>query len=134
MIELKSSIFVISNKCVCVVCVCVCVQLCPMLVTLQTVAHQALMSMGFSRQEYWSEQPFPSPGHLPDSEIKPVTLESPALAGRFFTNSTTLEDLNFKNKKYYMKTKKTRNLCIEELNTPLSVQAISSGKKRQAKI
>ena len=47
-----------------------------------TVAHQAPMSMGFSRQEYWSGLPFPSPGDLPDPGIKPG---SPALAGGFFT-------------------------------------------------
>ena len=40
------------------------------------VAHQAPLSMGFSRQEYWSELPFPSPGDLPDPGIKP---RSPAL-------------------------------------------------------
>ena len=51
-------------------------------VTLWTVARQASPSMGFSRQEYWSRLPFPSPGDIPDPEIKPV---SPALAGRFFT-------------------------------------------------
>ena len=43
---------------------------------------QALLSMGFPRQEYWSRFPFPSPGDLPDPVIKP---ETPALAGRFFT-------------------------------------------------
>jgi len=48
-------------------------------VTPWTVAHQALLSMEFPRQEYWSELPFPSPGHLPDPGIK---LASPALAGR----------------------------------------------------
>ena len=47
-----------------------------------TVAHQALSSTGFSRQEYWSGMPFPSPGDLPDPEIEPMF---PALAGRFFT-------------------------------------------------
>ena len=36
-----------------------------------TVAHQALPSMGFSRKEYWSGLPFPSPGDLPNPEIKP---------------------------------------------------------------
>ena len=41
-----------------------------------TVAHQAPPSMGFSRQEYWSGLPFPSPGDLPDPEIEP---RSPAL-------------------------------------------------------
>ena len=39
--------------------------------TLWTEAYQAPLSMGFSRQEYWSELPFPSPGHLPDPGIKP---------------------------------------------------------------
>ena len=41
-----------------------------------TVAYQALLSMGFSRQEYWSELPFPSPEDLPGPEIEP---RSPAL-------------------------------------------------------
>ena len=43
-------------------------------VTPGTVAHQAPLSMGFSKQEYWSGLPFPSPGHLPDSSIKPWSL------------------------------------------------------------
>ena len=50
-----------------------------------TIAHQAPLSMGFSRQEHWSGLPFPSPGDLPDPGIKSVSLVSPALAGRFFT-------------------------------------------------
>ena len=41
-----------------------------------TVAHHAPLSMEFSRQEYWSELPFPSPGDLPDPRIEP---QSPAL-------------------------------------------------------
>ena len=44
-----------------------------------TVAHQVPLSMGFSRQEYWSGLPFPSPGDLPDPGIKPG---SPALQAR----------------------------------------------------
>ena len=64
------------------------VQLCA---TLWTVAHQALLSMGVSRQEYWSGLPCPPPGDLPDPGIKPESLMSPALAGRFFTASTTWE-------------------------------------------
>ena len=51
-------------------------------VTPQTVAHQASLSMGLSRQEYWSGQPFPPTGALPDPGIKPT---SAALAGGFFT-------------------------------------------------
>ena len=45
-------------------------------VTPCTVAHQGPLSMEFSRQEYWSELPFPSPGYLPDPGIEP---RSPAL-------------------------------------------------------
>ena len=43
--------------------------------------------MDFSRQEYWSGLPFPSPGDLPDPGIEPVSPMSPALAGGFFTTS-----------------------------------------------
>jgi len=49
------------------------------------VAHQAPLYMEFSRQEYWSGLPFPTPGDLPDPRIEPVYLASPAMAGRFFT-------------------------------------------------
>ena len=50
--------------------------------TPRTVASQAPLSMGFSRQEYWSELTFPSSGDLPDPGIEPRSL---ALAGGFFT-------------------------------------------------
>ena len=65
--------------------------LCPNLMTLWTVAHEALLSMGFSMQEYWSGFSCPPPGDLPDPGIEPKSLMSPALAGRFFTTSTTQE-------------------------------------------
>ena len=58
---------------------------------LRPVAHQAPLSMEFSRQEYWSGWPYPPPGDLPDPGIKLVSLMSHALAGGFFTNSTTRE-------------------------------------------
>ena len=45
-------------------------KLCPALATPWTVAHQAPLSMEFSRQEYWSGLPFPSPGYLPDPGIE----------------------------------------------------------------
>ena len=54
-------------------------------VTPWTVAHQAPLSMGFSRQEYWSGLPFPPPGDLPDPGIEPTSSASLALAGGFFT-------------------------------------------------
>ena len=59
--------------------------------TLWTVARQAPPSMGFSRQEHWGGLPFPPPGDLPDPEIEPASLRSPALTGRFFTTSATWE-------------------------------------------
>ena len=54
-----------------------------------TVAHRLPLSMGFSRQEYWSGLPCPPPGDLPNPGIK--SLVSPVLAGVFFTISDTWE-------------------------------------------
>ena len=62
-------------------------------VTPRTVAHQAPLSMGFSRQEYWRGLPSPPPGDLLDSGIEPESLMSPALAGKCFTISTTWKAL-----------------------------------------
>ena len=56
------------------------------------VAHQSPMSMEFSRQESWSGLPFLSLGDLSDPGMEPGSLMSLALAGRFFTTSTTQED------------------------------------------
>ena len=50
-----------------------------------TVAHQAPLSMGFPRQEYWSRLPFPPPGDLPSPGTEPVSPVSLTLAGRLFT-------------------------------------------------
>ena len=68
-------------------------QMCLTLTTLWTVARQAPLSRGFSMQEYWNGLPCPSPGDLPNLGIKPTSLMSPALAGRFFTTSATWETL-----------------------------------------
>ena len=57
----------------------------PLCGTPWAIAHQAPLTMGFSRQEYWRGLPFPSPGDLPNPRIEPTSLMSPALAGRFFT-------------------------------------------------
>ena len=54
----------------------------PTLMIPWAVAHQAPLSMGFPRQEYWSRLPSPFPGDLPNPGIKPMSL---VLAGRFFT-------------------------------------------------
>ena len=61
-------------------------------VTSWTIAHQAPLSMGFSRQENWSGLPGPPPGNLPNPGTKLVSL-SPALAGRIFATSATWEAL-----------------------------------------
>ena len=63
----------------------------PLFVTPWTVARQAPLSVGLSRQESWCGLPFPSPGKLPDPGIKPTSLLSPALIGMFFTPSATRE-------------------------------------------
>ena len=47
--------------------------------------HEAPLSVGFSRQEYWSKLPCPPPEDLPDPGIEPMAAEATALAGRFFT-------------------------------------------------
>ena len=61
-----------------------------------TVARQAPLSTGFPRQEYWRELPFPPPEDLPDPGIEPRSLMSSALAGGFFTTSTTWEALQIR--------------------------------------
>ena len=60
-------------------------------VTPRAAAHQAPLSMGFSRQEAWSGLPCPPPGDLPNPGIKPAPLTSPALAGVFSTAGATWE-------------------------------------------
>ena len=56
-----------------------------------TVTHQAPLSMGFSRQGCWSGLPCPPSGDLLDPGVEPVSLMFPALAGRFFTTSSTCD-------------------------------------------
>ena len=52
-----------------------------------TATCQASLSMGFSRQEYWSRLPIPTPGDLPNPGIEPVSLASPALVDWFYTTA-----------------------------------------------
>ena len=54
-------------------------------VSLWAAAHQAPLSIGFSRQEYWSRSPFPSPEDLPDPGTEPTSPASPALQADSFT-------------------------------------------------
>ena len=68
------------------VCTLSCFSRIRLFATVWTVACEVPLSMGFSRQEYWSGWPLPPPGHLPDRGTEPA---SPALAVGFFTTSTT---------------------------------------------
>ena len=72
-------------------CACVLSRLSPVQLfqTLWAVAHQAPLSTGFSRQEYWNGLPFLPPRDLPNPGVEPESLTSPALASRVFTTSTT---------------------------------------------
>ena len=69
---------------------------------LWAVAHQAPLSMGFSRQEYWSGLPCSSPGDLPNPGIELPFLTYPALAGGFFTTNATWKAQIFLNKPHVL--------------------------------
>ena len=84
-----------------VVCVYISMEYCPCVLScfclfemLWTVAHQAPQLMGFSRQGYWSGWPCSPPEDLTNPGTEPVSLMSPALAGRFFTTTAILEPQN----------------------------------------
>ena len=72
-------------------CICKSLQSCPTLGDPMDYGPSGSSSMGFSRQEYWSGLSCPSSRDLPKPRIKPASLLSPAVAGRFFTTSTTWE-------------------------------------------
>ena len=74
------------------VCVLSCFSCVQLFATLWTIACQGPLSMGFARREYCGGLPCTPPGDLPDPGIEPAFLTSPALAGGFFTTSTTLEE------------------------------------------
>ena len=95
--------------------------------TLWTVACQAPLSVGSSRQGFWSGLPCPPPGDLPNPGIKRASLVSPALAGGFFTASTTwltcmVEWLPFKSSEHPSshvdtKKKKENKFCVCDKNS-----------------
>ena len=66
-------------------CVFVVTQSCPTLCNPMDYSPKGPLSMGFSRQECWNGLPFPPPGDLPNPGTEPMSLESPALAGGYFT-------------------------------------------------
>ena len=77
--------------------VCLCIISCSVMSnsSVSPWTHQASLSMGFSRQDYWSGLLFPPSGDLPDPGIKPTSYVSPVLAGEFFTAETPGKPINF---------------------------------------
>ena len=65
--------------------------------------------MGFSRQEYWSELPFPPPGDLPDPAMESTSLMSPTLADHFFTTSATWEAHSYR---YLLQISTCKTVCF----------------------
>ena len=96
----RQSLISFLYLCVCV-CVCMCMHACalshfnhiPLFVTLWTVACQALLSMGFSRQEYWNGWLCCPPGALPDPGMEPTSLVS-CIGRQLLTTSATWEALS----------------------------------------
>ena len=72
-------------------CVLSCFSRVLLLATPWTVARQNPLSMGFSKQEYWTGLPYPTPRGLPNRGIEPSSLRSPTLTAGSFTNSITSE-------------------------------------------
>ena len=85
---LKNWLSLVLYKCLVVSQMLSCVWL---FATPWTVAHQAPLSMKFSRQEYWSGLPFSLPGDLPNPGVKPMSLTSPASAGGFLLARCVLD-------------------------------------------
>ena len=88
------------------------------------VAHQAPLSMGFSRQEFWSGLPCPSPRDLPYPRIEPWSLRSPALADIFFTTSTNKE-------MYFLKTLCSRVYVRETSKYKLRLKKKNKSKRER---
>ena len=92
-------------------------------VTPWAVARQAPLAMGFSRQEYWSELPFPPPGDIPDPGIEPMY---PALAGGFFTTEPPGKPNLWKSPKYSGLTHQLSRGTIMILPTMNQVSQVST--------
>ena len=97
--------------------------------TLWTVTRQVPLSMGFSRQEYWSGLPSPPPGVLPEPGTEPLSLTSRALAGGFFTTGATWKPrCNWGSEGFSACRVTRRRMCLpeERLLTRLMAQIIPS--------
>ena len=114
------------------VCVCVCVfsssVMSDSFVTPCIVAHQAPLSMGFSRQESWSGLPFPPPGDLPNPVIKPSLLLSLALRylGSPFIGYSIRKKYIFSYTGGLRKTAKIKESCFQRVSHKISCKLSSS--------
>ena len=99
--------------------------------TLWTVAHQAPLSLGFPRQEYWSRLPCPPARDLPNPGIKPLSLTSPALAGRFFTTGATWEAQSMYTMRKWSEVKSLSFVWLFATPWTAAYQAPSMGFSRQ---
>ena len=89
-----------------------------------TVTHQAPLSMGFSRQEYWSGLPFSTPRDLPDPETELTSLASPAMASGFFTTGPQIIIPNLQMRSWRFREIKGfdhRNQTGREIQTPVVI-------------
>ena len=91
------------------------------------VAHQAPLSMGFSRQEYWSGLLCPPPGDLPDPGIEPTSLTSLALAGELFTTGATWEAPNLS--LYFLKSQPQAGGLPAEIDPMNHIEGREGGKR-----
>ena len=110
-------------------CVLSCFSRVWLFVTLRTVANQAPLSMGLSRQEYWSGLPWPPPGYLPNPGIEPSSLLSPGLASRFFTISTIWEATHTG---YWFTNNQEETQWIPHLLHPLNTREFSKGYRKKS--
>ena len=98
---------------------------CLILCTPWTVARQAPLSMGLSRQEYWSGLPCPPPGDLPNPGIEPISLVFPDAASGFFTTNATQGDPSaFLNSEEFLLLKRTVMLIFLPNYLEMSLSAL----------
>ena len=105
-----------------------------------TVAHQAPLLMGLSKQEYWNELLFPPPGDLPYPGSKSASLKSPALAGNFFTNKPPQKPPQMFTAALFIRAKKGKQSkypptgeWMNKMRGALVVKCLMAGKKRETK-
>ena len=95
--------------------VCSVAQSCPTLCDPEwTVAYQAPLSMEFSKQEYWSEEPFPTPGDLPDPGIKPMSCTGRQILYHYATNMSIVSQWSKKKSMNIFKATPTNNSLTQD--------------------